>query len=115
MREGSRRVAELAVLAAISALADRLDTLMVRGDPPKYAKLPLKEALVLIRSEAPQKFDVRLVDALLIATEWNEFRTPDFERMKKTMKTPVIFDGRNIYEPSEVRALGFKYFGIGRA
>ncbi|MDT8317259.1 MAG: UDP-glucose/GDP-mannose dehydrogenase family protein [bacterium] len=52
--------------------------------------------------------------ALLVATEWNEFRRPNFERMKKLMKAPVIFDGRNIYSPSEMKKLGFEYFSIGR-
>ncbi|HYI00942.1 UDP-glucose/GDP-mannose dehydrogenase family protein [Hyalangium sp.] len=54
------------------------------------------------------------VDALFIVTEWNEFRHPDFERMKALMKTPVIFDGRNIYDPARMRELGFTYQGIGR-
>lgn len=53
-------------------------------------------------------------DALLVVTEWNEFRRPNFERMKKRMKAPVIFDGRNIYSPSEMEKLGFEYFSIGR-
>jgi UDPglucose 6-dehydrogenase len=53
-------------------------------------------------------------DALLIVTEWNEFREPDFERLKKLMKQPVIFDGRNIFTPSQVRGLGFTYRSIGR-
>ncbi|HYD47467.1 MAG TPA: UDP-glucose/GDP-mannose dehydrogenase family protein, partial [Terriglobales bacterium] len=53
-------------------------------------------------------------DALLILTEWNEFRRPDFERVRKLMKRPVIFDGRNIYEPSQMRSLGFVYHSIGR-
>ena len=53
-------------------------------------------------------------DALAVVTEWNEFRTPDFARMKKLMKTPVIFDGRNIYSQDEVRKLGFTYYGMGR-
>ena len=53
-------------------------------------------------------------DALLIVTEWNEFREPDFARMKKEMKSPVIFDGRNLYVPSHVRGLGFDYHSIGR-
>lgn len=53
-------------------------------------------------------------DALVIATEWNEFRSPDFEIIKKSLKTPVIFDGRNIFEPSHVRSLGFTYYCIGR-
>jgi UDPglucose 6-dehydrogenase len=53
-------------------------------------------------------------DALAIITEWNEFRRPDFERMKSLMKHPVIFDGRNIYDPKLMREKGFMYFGIGR-
>jgi UDPglucose 6-dehydrogenase len=52
--------------------------------------------------------------ALLILTEWNEFRRPDFERIKKLLKQPVIFDGRNIYDPSDLRRSGFKYYSIGR-
>ena len=54
------------------------------------------------------------VDALFVVTEWNEFRHPDFERMKGLMKAPVVFDGRNIYSPSKMRELGFRCFGIGR-
>jgi UDPglucose 6-dehydrogenase len=53
-------------------------------------------------------------DALAVVTEWNEFRTPDLARMKRLMKTPVIFDGRNIYNQDELRRLGFTYYGIGR-
>jgi UDPglucose 6-dehydrogenase len=53
-------------------------------------------------------------EALLIVTEWNEFRKPDFDRMKSIMKKPLIFDGRNIYDPKEMRDAGFTYFGIGR-
>ncbi len=52
--------------------------------------------------------------ALLILTEWNEFRRPDFQRVKELLKEPVIFDGRNIYEPAELHKLGFEYFSIGR-
>ncbi|OFW18808.1 MAG: UDP-glucose 6-dehydrogenase [Acidobacteria bacterium RIFCSPLOWO2_02_FULL_65_29] len=54
------------------------------------------------------------VDALVIVTEWNEFREPDFRRMRQLMRTPVVFDGRNIYSPEHMRALGFTYFSIGR-
>jgi len=57
---------------------------------------------------------LRGADALAVVTEWNEFRTPDFARMKKLMLTPVIFDGRNIYNQDEVRKLGFTYYGMGR-
>jgi len=53
-------------------------------------------------------------DALLIVTEWNEFRRPDFARMKQLLKRPVIFDGRNVYEPETMREQGFTYFPIGR-
>jgi UDPglucose 6-dehydrogenase len=53
-------------------------------------------------------------DALAIVTEWAEFRAPDFAALKKTLKTPAIFDGRNLYDPAMVRALGFEYFPIGR-
>ncbi len=53
-------------------------------------------------------------DALLLATEWNEFREPDFNKMKSLMRRPLIFDGRNIYNPKTVKALGFEYVGVGR-
>jgi UDPglucose 6-dehydrogenase len=53
-------------------------------------------------------------DALAIVTEWNEFREPDFAKMSALLKSPVVFDGRNIYSPEHMRALGFTYFSIGR-
>ena len=53
-------------------------------------------------------------DALIIATEWKTYRSPDFAAMKLALKTPVIFDGRNLYEPVAMRAAGFEYSGIGR-
>ncbi len=53
-------------------------------------------------------------DALIIVTEWNEFRNPDFERIKRTLKEPLIFDGRNVYDIEKMKHLGFKYFSIGR-
>ncbi len=57
-----------------------------------------------------------LVDAscLCVLTEWNQFRNPDFHKIKNMLKYPVIFDGRNLYNPSLLRNLGFEYFGIGR-
>jgi UDPglucose 6-dehydrogenase len=54
------------------------------------------------------------VDGLAIVTEWNEFREPDFARMRKLMRVPVIFDGRNLYAPSQMKAQGFTYYSIGR-
>jgi UDPglucose 6-dehydrogenase len=53
-------------------------------------------------------------DALFVVTEWNDFRHPDFDRLKSLLKQPVIFDGRNVYQPAKLRQLGFTYFGIGR-
>jgi UDPglucose 6-dehydrogenase len=53
-------------------------------------------------------------DVLVLATEWNQFRSLDFERLKKTMKRPLIVDLRNVYDPSEVQARGFRYIGVGR-
>jgi UDPglucose 6-dehydrogenase len=54
------------------------------------------------------------VDALLVVTEWNEFRRPDFTRMKRLMKHPIILDGRNIYDPKQMKEMGFEYYGVGR-
>jgi UDPglucose 6-dehydrogenase len=54
-------------------------------------------------------------DALFLVTEWNEFRQPDFERLRRTMRQPVLFDGRNVWDKDKVRAMGFTYQGIGRA
>ena len=53
-------------------------------------------------------------DALAIVTEWNEFREPDYERMRKLLRGPVIFDGRNIYKPEQMRSHGFTYYSMGR-
>ncbi len=57
---------------------------------------------------------VQGADALVLATEWSEFRMPDWARIKKLMKEPVVFDGRNIYRRSHLQAEGFAYYGIGR-
>jgi UDPglucose 6-dehydrogenase len=53
-------------------------------------------------------------DVLAIVTEWKEFRSPDFDAIKAKLKTPVIFDGRNLYDPAQPRAAGLEYFAIGR-
>ena len=53
-------------------------------------------------------------DALALVTEWNEFREPDYARMRKLMRQPIIFDGRNIYNPEQMRGQGFTYISIGR-
>ncbi|HQU79440.1 MAG TPA: UDP-glucose/GDP-mannose dehydrogenase family protein [Azonexus sp.] len=78
------------------------ETQRIFGDEPrlKYAENPMGA--------------LDKADALVIATEWKEFRSPDFEAIKQTLKNPVIFDGRNLYDPKLVRSLGIEYFAIGR-
>jgi UDPglucose 6-dehydrogenase len=53
-------------------------------------------------------------DALVIVTEWREFRSPDFDEIKAKLRAPVIFDGRNLYDPAQMRKAGFSYYAIGR-
>jgi UDPglucose 6-dehydrogenase len=53
-------------------------------------------------------------DGLILVTEWLEYREPDLSRIKSIMRTPVVFDGRNIYKPEKIRDLGFDYFAVGR-
>lgn len=53
-------------------------------------------------------------DCLVVVTEWNEFKELDFKKLKKIMRQPVIVDGRNIYDPKEVKKMGFRYVGMGR-
>jgi UDPglucose 6-dehydrogenase len=53
-------------------------------------------------------------DALVIVTEWKEFRSPDFTQIKSQLKQPVVIDGRNLYEPKFVRSFGLDYLPIGR-
>jgi UDPglucose 6-dehydrogenase len=53
-------------------------------------------------------------DALVIVTEWKAFRSPDFERIRQLLRQPVIFDGRNLFDPARVAAAGIEYFAIGR-
>ena len=64
---------------------------------------------------AENKYDaLKGADAMLVVTEWKEFRTPDFDEIKKLLKTPTIFDGRLMYEPRKMKELGFVYKSIGR-
>jgi UDPglucose 6-dehydrogenase len=53
-------------------------------------------------------------DALAIVTEWREFRSPDFDAMKRALRTATIFDGRNLYDPAQMARIGFSYYAIGR-
>ena len=78
------------------------ETQRIYGDEPRlaYAENPM-DALAG-------------ADVLAIVTEWKEFRSPDFDAIKRKLKTPVIFDGRNLYDPAHPRAAGLEYFAIGR-
>ncbi len=64
---------------------------------------------------ASQSEALQGADALLVVTEWKEFRNPDFDAIKGTLKQPVVFDGRNLYDPALMRMLGIEYRGIGRS
>ncbi len=57
---------------------------------------------------------MRGADALAIVTEWQEFRSPDFDLIKRELKSPAIFDGRNLYDPAQMERMGFSYYAIGR-
>lgn len=75
------------------------------------AKFYLKDS---VEYSSDQYSAIENSDALLILTEWNEFRNPEFDRVISTLKNPVIFDGRNIYTPKKMQELGVKYYSIGR-
>jgi len=72
------------------------------------------DALARLHFVDTQDAAVSAADALVIVTEWKEFRSPDFTRLKAELKAPVIFDGRNLYEPDAMAELGFDYHAIGR-
>ena len=78
------------------------ETQHIYGDRPDLMLCGTKEAALMG------------ADALVIMTEWKNFRVPDFDRIKSSLKTPVIFDGRNLFEPARMRERGLDYFSIGR-
>ena len=57
---------------------------------------------------------LKAADALIICTEWQQFKAPDFDMIKQQLKHPVIFDGRNLYELNQMQELGYTYYSIGR-
>ncbi len=69
----------------------------------------------LVRIVDDQYAACHKADALLVVTEWNQFRTPDFQRIKKELNAPILFDGRNIYSPQSMAEQGFAYFCVGKA
>ncbi len=78
------------------------------------AKINAKKVLKGVTFCSDPYSTIKGCDALLVATEWNEFRVLDFEHVKRLLKQPNIIDGRNIYEPDEMRKAGFNYIGVGR-
>jgi UDPglucose 6-dehydrogenase len=78
----------------------------------KVAQLDLCKGAILAKSALEA---VENAEALLLATEWDEFQNIDFVQVRNSMHTPIIFDGRNLFDPRTMNELGFRYFGIGRA
>jgi UDPglucose 6-dehydrogenase len=118
---------------AIWGLAFKPHTDDIREAPALYNIEELLQEGAIIRAHDPEAMDnVKKIfgdkikyfenpyeaaedaDAIFIATEWPEFRTPDFEKLSKTVKSKVIFDGRNVYELNIMKEQGYKYFSIGR-
>ena len=98
-----------------------IDGLLERGaSVVAYDPIAMDEARRIYRDERRLHYAnspteaLEGADVLAIVTEWKEFRSPDFESIKGTLKKPAIFDGRNMYDPATVRRYGFEYFGIGR-
>jgi UDPglucose 6-dehydrogenase len=110
MREAPSRVI-IDALLALGASVRAYDPVASAEARRLYAGNVHAERLVLCKDayEAAQG-----ADALLIATEWKEFRSPDYERLRELLRTPLIFDGRNLYDPGLMQRLGFRYVAIGR-
>jgi UDPglucose 6-dehydrogenase len=107
MREAPSR----AVIAALGARGARVTAY----DPiaMEEAKRALGSLPHLDYADSPQAA-CEGADGLVVVTEWKEFRSPDFEALKRLLREPLVFDGRNLYEPDAVRAAGLEYFAIGR-
>ena len=118
---------------AVWGLAFKPDTDDIREAPALYMINKLLDAGASVTAFDPEAMDnvkaklgdsisfessmmdaVKDADALLICTEWHAFRNPNFDNLKTTLKSNVIFDGRNIYNPKDMTALGFNYYSIGR-
>jgi UDPglucose 6-dehydrogenase len=98
-----------------------IDALLQRGaSVTAYDPVAIDEAKRLFAGVAGVSFAANPVaacegaDALVVVTEWKEFRSPDFDALRRHLRQPVIFDGRNLYEPDVVRSAGFEHFSIGR-
>jgi UDPglucose 6-dehydrogenase len=107
-----REASSLALISELSAAG-----MKIRAFDPA-AGIRAREALksetgLLICEEQYEVLDG--ADALAVMTDWNQFRNPDFKRMRRMLKAPILFDGRNLYDPEVVVGQGFAYFSIGRS
>jgi UDPglucose 6-dehydrogenase len=98
-------------LVLVAAL-ERRGAIIRAYDPAAMATAQPLMPRVVMESDAYAAADG--ADALIVVTEWNEFRQIDFARIKQVMRRPVVIDGRNLYEPDDLHALGFVYKGVGR-
>ena len=106
-REGKGR----AVLGANAVGRGVRDREVLPADA-RVATDPIDERLEAVVST--DLVGLRDVDALVVVTEWREFRSPDFDQIRECLNRALIIDGRNIYDPNQLRKLGFEYFAIGR-
>ncbi len=106
-------IREAPAVVMVERLLERGATLAVH-DPVAMENVRERFGDRLIYHTAPMDA-LEQADGLLICTEWKEFQNPDFKTMRKRLRRPVIFDGRNLYEPDDMRAAGFAYHSIGRA
>lgn len=110
MREApSRRFLEVAWASGVRVRA--YDPVAMKEAEKLYPKRCVSGELVLCQSPMAA---IEGAEALVVVTEWQEFRSPDFETLKNRLKQPVIFDGRNLYDPERLKSFGFRYFAIGR-
>jgi UDPglucose 6-dehydrogenase len=106
-------IREAPALALIDSLLDRGATLQVH-DPGALANVQARYGDRLAYASLPN-MALAGADALMIMTEWKEYVHPDFDAMRRLMSSPVIFDGRNLYNPAQMQRYGFIYHSIGRA
>jgi UDPglucose 6-dehydrogenase len=107
MREAPSRT----IIAALTARGARIAAYDPIAMPEAKRTLPESPRVVF----APTPLAAAEgADALVVVTEWKEFRSPDFDGLRRKLRTPLVFDGRNVYDPAIVRAAGLEYHGIGR-
>jgi len=109
-----REAPALVLLEALSesgATVQAYDPVAMPDVAAKYKKMIEAGRLTLVQSAMAA---LEGADLLVVVTEWQEFRSPDFDKMHELLKSPVIIDGRNVYDPEELAERGFAYYGIGR-